>query len=154
MISFKEIVVSQQFRYLFFLALFAIWAYNVFSSGSHKHNKAKVYSKNTVYIKTTKQLNDVVSKNDLVILDFYADWCPLCKKMAPDLGRLADSHNGRVKVVKVNVEEATKLADQYKIERLPTIMVLKNGKIVDTTTVFQDYQNLVKIVEKHESVKN
>ena len=56
-----------------------------------------------------------------VLVDFYADWCMPCKMFAPTLEELAESYEGKLKVVKVNVDEATPLAQKYRVMSIPTL---------------------------------
>jgi thioredoxin 1 len=67
-----------------------------------------------------------------VMVDFYAPWCGPCKMIAPLLDNLAGEFKDRVKVVKVNVDEAADLANQYRITGVPTFILFKNGEAVDT----------------------
>ncbi len=73
---------------------------------------------------------DDVLKSDLpVFVDFYADWCGPCKAVAPVAERLAEEYDGRVKFVKVNVDEAQEIAGGYGIISIPTLKIFKNGNI-------------------------
>jgi len=64
-----------------------------------------------------------------VLVDFYADWCPPCKTLAPLLEDVA-GENPNAKVVKVNVEESPGLAARYRIRSIPNLKVFKNGRVV------------------------
>ena len=65
-----------------------------------------------------------------VLVDFYADWCNPCKMMAPTVAKLAEAYEGKVKVGKINVDEQPELASEFSIMSIPTLVVMKNGKIV------------------------
>ena len=65
-----------------------------------------------------------------VLVDFYADWCNPCKMMAPTVAKLAEAYEGKVKVGKINVDEQPELASKFSIMSIPTLVVMKNGKIV------------------------
>jgi len=74
----------------------------------------------------------VVVESDIpVVLDFYAPWCGPCRRLAPELDKLAVEFAGSVKIVKVNVDENSKLADAYQVRGLPTILFMKDGEVVD-----------------------
>jgi thioredoxin 1 len=66
-----------------------------------------------------------------VLVDFWATWCAPCRMIAPQIEDLASEYAGRVKVAKIEVEENQNLAAQYNIQSVPTLLVFKNGKVVD-----------------------
>jgi len=67
-----------------------------------------------------------------VLADFFAPWCGPCRTLAPALEGVAKSYEGRLKVVKVNVDEAPQLAAGYRIRGVPTLILFKGGKVVDS----------------------
>lgn len=67
-----------------------------------------------------------------VLLDFYADWCQPCQELAPTVAELAEEYTGRVKVCKVNVDEARELALSFGVRSIPTLVLMKNGEVVAT----------------------
>jgi thioredoxin len=74
---------------------------------------------------------DVVEADVPVVVDFYATWCPPCKTLSPVLDRLADEYVGRVKVLKVNVDEEPGLAGYFRVSAVPTLAVLDGGTVID-----------------------
>jgi thioredoxin 1 len=66
-----------------------------------------------------------------VLVDFWAEWCPPCRMIAPAIDALARAYSGRVKVGKLNVDENPETAEAFGIRSIPTILVLKEGRIVD-----------------------
>ncbi len=71
-----------------------------------------------------------------VLVDFYAPWCGPCRMLAPVLEQLAGEFAGRVRFVKVNVDDTPELAQRYRITGVPTLMVFQGGKAVDTMVGF------------------
>ncbi len=71
------------------------------------------------------------SKEQLVVVDFWATWCGPCRTMAPHLDTIADEYDGKVRVVKVDVDRNQKSALNYGILNLPTLLVFKGGEVVD-----------------------
>lgn len=84
-------------------------------------------------------------KDGIVILDFYADWCGPCKMIGPVLEQVANE-NSDVKVVKVNVDENIGLAQQYGVQGIPALFVLKQGKVVSQKAGFMPKDAIVKWV--------
>jgi thioredoxin 1 len=66
-----------------------------------------------------------------VLVDFWAEWCGPCKMIAPVLDELAGEYQGKIKIGKVNVDEHQGLAAQYRVSSIPTLLILKNGQIVE-----------------------
>ncbi|MFT4144830.1 MAG: thioredoxin [Mobilitalea sp.] len=67
-----------------------------------------------------------------VLVDFYADWCGPCKMVAPIVTELASEYDGVVKIGKLNVDEEPETAGKYRVMTIPTLLILKNGSVVDT----------------------
>ena len=66
-----------------------------------------------------------------VIVDFWAPWCAPCRMMGPVIEQLAAEYDGKAKVGKVNVDEETGLAQQFQVMSIPTIVLMKNGKVIN-----------------------
>jgi thioredoxin 1 len=72
---------------------------------------------------------EVLKSNEPVVVDFWAEWCGPCKMIAPALEEIAGSLNGKVKIVKLNVDENPATASKYGIMSIPTLMLFKNGEL-------------------------
>jgi len=72
---------------------------------------------------------EVLKSAEPVVVDFWAEWCGPCKMIAPALEEIAGTMNGKVKIVKLNVDENPATASKYGIMSIPTLMIFKNGEL-------------------------
>ncbi len=89
----------------------------------------------------------VIESDEPVLVDFWAEWCGPCKAMLPVIEEIAGELEGKLRVVKLNIEEAPQTPAKFGLRGVPTFMIFKNGKVVDTRvggmpkSQFQDWLN-------------
>jgi thioredoxin 1 len=72
---------------------------------------------------------EVIKSAEPVVVDFFAEWCGPCKAMAPALDQVSQEMAGKVKVVKIDVDQNPEITQKYRIQAMPTLMVFKDGKV-------------------------
>lgn len=92
--------------------------------------------------------SDVLQSSTPVLVDFWATYCHPCKQLVPHLQKIQDDLGDRVKIVKFNIEENQAVPTRYKILKLPTLLMFKNGQLVDQIVGNPAPRKLREFVEK------
>ncbi len=77
---------------------------------------------------------NVLASPQPVVVDFWAEWCGPCKMIAPHLEELSSEFNGKVKIVKLNIDENHRTPSRYNVRAIPTLMIFKDGQLAATQT--------------------
>lgn len=91
----------------------------------------------------------VVKADKLSIVDFWAEWCAPCKLIAPAVAELANEYEGQVNIGKLNVDENSKIATQYGIRSIPTLLFIKDGEIVKQVVGVRSKAELKEIIDEN-----
>jgi thioredoxin 1 len=76
---------------------------------------------------------EVLNSDKPVLIDFWANWCGPCRMLSPTISEIAEEYKDKVKVGKVNVDEEGELAAMFRVSSIPLLVVMKNGKVVNST---------------------
>lgn len=85
----------------------------------------------------------------LVLIDFWAPWCGPCKMIAPVLDEIDAEMGDKVKILKLNVDENQETAGKFGVMSIPTLLLMKDGNIVDQVIGFQPKEALVNVINRH-----
>lgn len=105
-------------------------------------------------INNTEEFDQLIAKGNIVVVDFYAEWCATCKALLPVLESLSKDLEGRAEVVKVNVEEHQEIAMRYGIKSIPALVYFQNNEVVEKTVGVQTQAELEKRIIAIEASKN
>ena len=96
-----------------------------------QQNLNNILDKTPVMELTSENFNREMANNDLLLVDFWAEWCGPCKSMHPIFTRMAKKYK-RVRFARVNVDNAQDIASKYGVQSIPTFIMFKNGEIANT----------------------
>ena len=98
-----------------------------------------------LYKETFEQ--EVLQSGIPVLVDFWATWCGPCKMIAPIVKEIADEYDGKILVGKVNVDEEPDLTMQYNVSSIPTLMVFKDGQLVNRAVGYREKDEILKMLK-------
>ena len=99
---------------------------------------------------TSSNFEKEVLKSDIpVLVDFWAAWCGPCRMLTPVIDQLSEQYAGKVKVVKLNVDENPEISSKYQILTIPTIYLFKSGSKVDELVGARPKQSFEEMINKH-----
>jgi len=108
-------------------------------------------SENVEAVSDASFQTDVIdaSKTQPVMVDFWADWCRPCHMLAPTVEEIARENAGKLKVLKMNVDENMNFPSKFNIRGIPTLLVFKGGQLADQIVGAVPKEQIVKILQRH-----
>lgn len=98
---------------------------------------------------TKENFNEILENNKVVVVDFFATWCNPCKMLGPVIESIAEELEGKAIVGKVDVDQASDLAEEYDVMSVPTVYIFVNGKIVDSSIGYKSKVALLDQIKKY-----
>lgn len=92
---------------------------------------------------------EVINNDKVTIVDFFADWCGPCRKLSPIMDEIEQELMGNVKFTKINTDDNIELAQTYQISGIPTLLVFKNGELVERMVGLMPKNSIITNIEKH-----
>src|SRR5713226_3876798 len=89
------------------------------------------------------------SNSQPVMVDFWAEWCRPCHMLAPTVAEIAHDYEGKLKVMKLNVDEAMNSAGRYRVQGIPTLLLFKNGQVVEQIVGAVPKEQITKALDRH-----
>jgi thioredoxin 1 len=102
-----------------------------------------------VQIITDGNFDETIGAGKPVLVDFWAEWCGPCRRLAPTVEELAGDYDGKVVVGKLNVDENPNTAFKFSIKGIPTLLLFKEGLVVEQVIGAADKDALKKVIDKH-----
>ena len=105
-------------------------------------------NKDVVVLTDDNWKKEVTEAEGPVLVDFWAEWCPPCRMIAPSIDTLATAYSGRAKVGKLNVDENPAVAQAFGVRSIPTLLVFKGGKVADQQIGAVPQPRIAEMLEK------
>ncbi|MCU7881550.1 MAG: thioredoxin TrxA [Candidatus Thiodiazotropha sp. (ex Lucinoma aequizonata)] len=106
-------------------------------------------SEQIVHVTDDSFESEVIQSNQPVLIDYWAEWCGPCKMIAPVLDDIASDYKGKLKVVKLNIDENPNTPPRYGIRGIPTLMLFKNGEVEATKVGAVSKSQLVAFIDSN-----
>tara|TARA_R110002049_G_scaffold298365_3_gene488051 strand:- start:3443 stop:3745 length:303 start_codon:yes stop_codon:yes gene_type:complete len=92
---------------------------------------------------------NIINGTKPVLVDFHAEWCGPCKAQGPIIGELAKEVGDKARIIKIDIDENPKIAQQYQVRSVPTIALFRNGELLWKQSGVQSKQQLLQVLSQH-----
>ena len=106
-------------------------------------------NENVMVINKDNFEEEVLKSEKAVLVDFWAPWCGPCRAVGPIVDELASEYAGKAKISKLNVDDEGEIAAKYRVMSIPTIMIFKDGEIVEKVIGARSKSELTSLIDKH-----
>jgi thioredoxin 1 len=96
-----------------------------------------------------ENIQNAITSNDLCLVDVYAPWCGPCKQLSPIIDEVSSETIGKVRVSKLNADDNMEFCKENNVRNIPTILLFKNGEVVERTTGLKSKKDILEMIEKH-----
>jgi len=138
----------------FFIRVVTVFSFLIMvSCGNNTGDPSQVSAKDSVIesINSLEQFNKIMetSEERLLILDFYADWCPPCKELFPVLEKIGKEHHDIVAIYKINIDRHSELASSFRVTGIPHVAFVKNKENVLSLTGLYPKNMYLKVIQQY-----
>jgi thioredoxin 1 len=91
----------------------------------------------------------VLKASQLTLVDFWAEWCAPCRALGPVIDAMAEAYQGKLQVAKMNIDEHPRTPGKYAVRAIPTLLLFKNGAVVDQVVGLVSKTKLEQMIQKH-----
>jgi thioredoxin 1 len=106
-------------------------------------------SSERIRVLTDDNFEQTVNQPTPVLVDFWAEWCPPCRALAPTVHELAGDYDGRVVVAKMNTDENPETPTRFSVRSIPTLLLFKDGEVVEQVVGLADKGSLKRLIDRH-----
>ena len=101
-----------------------------------------------IHIENKEQFDEII-KEGITLVDFYATWCGPCRMIAPFIEEISEEYEGKINVIKIDVDECANIASLYSINAIPALMIFKDNEVVESNVGFMPKDQIESLINKN-----
>ena len=118
------------------------------SSGDSESSNNTTSETPVVELSSVAEFDQLLAKNQIVLADFYADWCGPCHMLKPKINEIATEYEGKIKVVAVDIDKFRSLASRFKVNSIPDVKIFSGTRLENSFVGVQPKENYIKVLNK------